>query len=108
MEQAKLRRAAVPLDGAEHGESFRHIAAVVSSEWIKSVGVLQFGANWSGDCFQRSSTSVLVLVPWLFKMKVCPISELCSKDTQLEMERWEAAAWKRSVCPMIQFVMNPP
>ena len=29
MEQAKLRRAAVPLDGAEHGESFRHIAAVV-------------------------------------------------------------------------------
>ena len=29
MEQAKLRRAAVPLDGAEHGEPFGHIAAVV-------------------------------------------------------------------------------
>ena len=29
MEQAKFRRAAVPLDGAEHGESFRHIASVV-------------------------------------------------------------------------------
>ena len=30
------------------------------------------------------------------------------KEIQLAMERWDAHAQNRSVCPIIQFVMNPP
>jgi hypothetical protein len=36
------------------------------------------------------------------------MSEIPILEIQLEMLRCDAAALKRSVCPMIQFVMYPP
>ena len=36
------------------------------------------------------------------------IAKDLNMEIQWEMERWEAAAAKRSVWPMIQLVMKPP
>ena len=42
------------------------------------------------------------------RAKSSPMSEVNPKPTQLAMERWVAAARKRLVWPIIQFVIKPP
>lgn len=75
---------------------------------MNSVGVVQRSAYFSGDCFHILSRFVWVVARICRSANSVPMSLVPYMLTKFAMPRWDAAAAKRFVWPIIQLVMKPP